>query len=220
MTLVHVVVEGKTEESFVDSVLAPGFWRYNVELRPKLLGRGRDGGRVSYERVRKDVEICLKKRDGSYCTTFVDFYGRAKGWPDVPANLPNLNKALSLEDALRSDFKEHFDDLWPGKWFIPYIQLHEFEGLLFSDPPALARSIRRPDLASKLQAIRDEVATPKDIDDGPETAPSKRLLKLYPGYRKVSDGTAAAQAVGLEAMRRDCPHFRDWLQRLQAIGAS
>lgn len=67
--------------------------------------------------------------------------------------------------------------------------------------------------------MRDKFPTPEDINDDPVTAPSKRVLAAYPQYRKVLHGTMAAQAVGLENMRRACPHFRDWLERLEATGA-
>ena len=66
--------------------------------------------------------------------------------------------------------------------------------------------------------MRDRFATPEDINDSAMTAPSKRVLQAYPDYSKVLHGTLAAQAVGIETMRRECPHFRDWLERLEALG--
>ncbi len=112
----------------------------------------------------------------------------------------------TLPGGLRSDVR-----------FLPYLQLHEYEGLLFSDPAAFARGIYQPDLAASLQKVRDGFPTPEDIDDGPETAPSKRVLKLYPPYRKPLYGTLAALEVGISTMRRECPHFRDWIERLEAL---
>jgi hypothetical protein len=97
--------------------------------------------------------------------------------------------------------------------------LHEFEGLLFSDPAAFARGINQLNLAGQLQSIRQGFPTPEDIDDSPITAPSKRVLQLCPSYRKVLNGTQAAAAVGINTMRRECPHFRNWLDRLEQLGA-
>jgi hypothetical protein len=65
--------------------------------------------------------------------------------------------------------------------------------------------------------VRDGFPTPEDIDDDPITAPSKRIRQVFGSYRKVLDGTIAARGVGIEAMRRQCPHFRDWLAQLQAL---
>jgi len=98
--------------------------------------------------------------------------------------------------------------------FVPYVQLHEYEGLLFSDPHRFAEAIGRPHLATDFLRVRESFPTPEDI-----SAPSKRILRVFDSYRKVLDGTIAARAVGIEAMRRQCPHFRDWLAKLQALSA-
>ena len=92
--------------------------------------------------------------------------------------------------------------------------LHEFEALLFSDCRKFAHGINQPDLASKFQKICDDFLTPEAIDDSPETAPSKRIEALVPGYEKPLFGTVAALEIGLPAMRDACPHFNDWLNRL------
>jgi hypothetical protein len=96
--------------------------------------------------------------------------------------------------------------------------LHEFEGLLFSDPPAFARGINQSNLAGQFQSIRNGFPTPEDINDSPTTAPSKRVLQLCRSYRKVLNGTQAAMTVGIEAMRRECRHFREWIERLEKLG--
>ncbi len=95
---------------------------------------------------------------------------------------------------------------------MPYLSLHEYEGLLFSDPDALAQSLKLPNLAHRFHQVRNDFPTPEDIDDRPETAPSKRILATYSAYRKVIEGTLAARAVGIERMRQECEHFRNWLR--------
>jgi hypothetical protein len=99
--------------------------------------------------------------------------------------------------------------------FIPYVLMHEFEGLLFSDCEGFARGIGRPDLVGPLSAIRSGFATPEHINDSPDTAPSKRIEKLIPGYQKPFVGNLAAIEIGLEAIRNECPHFKEWLERLE-----
>lgn len=74
-----------------------------------------------------------------------------------------------------------------------------------------------PGLAPKFQAIRNSFAAPEEIDDSPDTAPSKRIDKLVPGHRKPVSGTLAAQAIGLPRIRRECPHFSHWLDRLESL---
>ncbi len=82
-----------------------------------------------------------------------------------------------------------------------------------------SRGVNQSNLASQFQSIREGFPSPEDIDDSRATAPSKRVLQFCPSYRKVLNGTQAAAEVGIDAMRRECPHFRDWLGRLEQLGA-
>ena len=95
--------------------------------------------------------------------------------------------------------------------------MHEFEALLFSDCERFRRGIGRPDLAASFQGIRDDFASPEEIDDSPETAPSKRVESLVPRYEKPLLGTLAALEIGLDVMRRECPHFGAWLAHLEEL---
>ncbi len=108
-------------------------------------------------------------------------------------------------------------DLRADVRFLPYLQLHEFEALLFSDPGAFARGIYKPHLTEALQRIRAGFPTPEDINDNIETAPSKRIMKLYAGYRKPLYGSLAALEVGINRMRDECPHFSEWVARIEAL---
>jgi hypothetical protein len=149
-----------------------------------------------------------------------DLYGLGSDFPGnpVPPSPSNIAKAAHLEQAIKADICSAIPDFRPDIRFLPYIQLHEFEGLLFSDPTAFAAAINQPQLAKSFHQTRDDFPTPEDINDNPMTAPSKRVLQVYPGYSKVLHGKAAVQAVGIETMRRECPHFRNWLERLAALG--
>ncbi|MGC9260278.1 MAG: DUF4276 family protein [Phycisphaerae bacterium] len=100
------------------------------------------------------------------------------------------------------------------------MQQYEFEGLLFSDPVALAEGIFQPQLRNKFKDIRAEFKTPEDINDSPQTAPSKRILQFYPPYQKPLHGVLAAKAMGLETIRRECPRFNAWVSTLEALADS
>lgn len=220
MTRVRIIVEGQTEESFIKNVLAPTLWSRQVYLTPTLLGPpGHKGGNVNYARVRKDIILALKQDRAAYCSTMLDLYGLGEGFPGMPPppNLPNIEKVTRIEQAMSEDIATQIEDLRPDIRFVPYLQLHEFEGLLFSDPSAFARGMRQPNLAQSLQHVRDEVPTPEDIDDDPQSAPSKRVLRIHPPYRKPLHGTSAAVEVGISSMRQECAHFRNWLERLERL---
>ncbi|MGH7171548.1 MAG: DUF4276 family protein [Gemmataceae bacterium] len=220
MTRVHIVVEGQSEEAFVNNVLAPAVVPRRVYLHPILLGDpDHKGGNTSYARVQKDVLRLLKGDSTAFCSTMLDFYGLGKGFPGTPPppNLSNLDKITHIEQAVKQDIIRQAPNLRPDVRFLPYLQLHEYEGLLFSDPAALARGISQPNLAGQLQSIREDFPTPEDIDDSPNNAPSKRILRICSSYRKVLNGTQAAAAVGIDTMRRECAHFRNWLDRLEQL---
>jgi hypothetical protein len=211
---VYVIVEGQTEESFVKGPLAEVLWSRAVYVTPIILG-----GRTSYTRVTKDILKQLKQDQASYCTTMIDYYGLGTGFPGtpVPSHLQNIQKVEHIERAVRDDICSWIPELRPDVRFIPYLSLHEYEGLLFSDPDAFARSLGQPQLASRFHAIRNDFATPEDINNDPEKAPSKRVIGIYTAYRKVIEGTLAARAVGIQKMRQECAHFRDWLRRLEGL---
>ena len=125
--------------------------------------------------------------------------------------------AATIESALAEDVSRTLGDSFnPGR-FTPYVMMHEFEAMLFSDCEAFAASIGHTNLAAEFQEIRDEFDSPEDIDDSPYTAPSKRIQNLVPGYRKPLMGTHAALGIGLKKIREECPHFREWLECLERI---
>lgn len=220
MTRLYVVVEGQTEESFVASVLAPVLWTSDVHPTPILLGPpGQKGGGTSYARVSRDVRLLLKQDQSAYCSTMIDLYGLGKGFPGTPPpnHLTNLEKVRHIESAFKDDICGQISGFRPDLRFIPYLQLHEYEGLLFSDPQAFANGINQAHLVRQFQEIRDEFHSPEDINDGPTSAPSKRVLAAYPSYRKVIEGTIAAQSVGIQIIRRECQHFREWLETLEQL---
>jgi Domain of unknown function (DUF4276) len=101
--------------------------------------------------------------------------------------------------------------------FIPYVQIYEFEGLLFSDCHSLASAIDKPLLAIKFKEIREGFLTPEDINDSKITAPSKRILAIYSRYNKPIHGSLAIMEIGIDAIRRECKLFDRWLQQLEAL---
>jgi Domain of unknown function (DUF4276) len=221
VTRLYVVVEGQTEESFIRNVLAELLWGSNVHPTPILVGTpGHKGGRTSYARVKRDVLVQLKQDRWAYCSTMVDLYGLGPGFPGHPPphRLSNIEKVRHIERAVKDDICKEVPDLRPDLRFIPYLQLHEYEAILFSDPGAFAAGINHPELQRQFQGIRDEFESPEDIDNDPETAPSKRVLAVCPTYRKVIEGTQAAAAVGIATIRKECQHFRNWLEMLEALG--
>ena len=152
----------------------------------------------------------------------VDYYGMPKtgsrAWPgrlQASEHLSSSEKAKTVEDALAKDLALEMGSDFDQKRFIPYVAMHEFEALLFSDCDRFGQGISRPELTQRFQEIRDQFASPEEIDDSPDTAPSARVAELVPRYQKPLMGSLAARQVGLNSMRSACPHFRGWVKTLE-----
>ena len=222
--LVHV--EGETEETFVNELLRPylydrGYSAVSARLMGNVRQRSRRGGIKGWDEVRKDILGHLKQDVGCFATTMVDYYGLPqlgnKTWPGRKAagEIVFAQKAKTVEDALLADISQGMGGTFNSGRFIPYVMMHEFEAILFSDCEGFGHGIGREDLVQPLQAIRDQFASPEEIDDSPHTAPSKRIEHLMPNYQKPLMGKLAALEIGIHAIRRECPHFGNWLERLE-----
>lgn len=222
MARVNIICEGPTESRFISDVLAPYFWPHAIYLTPTLLGvPGQKGGRVNYARVKKDILIQLKQDIQVFCSTMFDFYGLGPGFPGSTHEvaLEGTQKAICIENAIGEDILTTVPNLRPDLRLIPYLQVHEYEGLLFSDTTMFASALGQDNLAVHLASIRSNFATPEDINNNPNTAPSKRITSVYKQYKKVIEGTVAAQRIGIDRMLQECPHFRNWILRLGALPA-
>ena len=118
-------------------------------------------------------------------------------------------KATFLEEQLAQDIG-HAN-------FIPNLMVYEFEALLFVQPSKFADWIDSYKAVITLGDQAQKFATPEDINDRPEYAPSKRIQAAMPSYQKTFHGPLIACEIGLDAMRTACPHFHGWLQKLEAL---
>jgi hypothetical protein len=222
MSKVIAVVEGPTEQTFVREVLGPWLWDDGrVEFATSPAGKpGKKGGNV-YAKARRDVINHLNNPHFDVVTTFFDFYGMPLKWPGRAEahGKPHRDKAGCVEKAIHADIATAVGAEVIRK-FRAYIQMCEFEALLFSEPTALADVMRDEKSAVKLVRIRGEFATPEEINDSPQTAPSKRVESVFPFYRKPFHGVVAAKRVTVEKMFDECPHFKDWVTWLRSLGGA
>jgi hypothetical protein len=220
MLRVYVLVEGQTEETFVGSVLQAHLNRQETYLYPILIGEpGHKGGIGEYSRARDHILRTLRREADTFCTTMFDYYAMPpKSWPKrkEARYKPFAEKPILIETAILADISSKLGDRFNCSRFIPYVQMHEFEALLFSDPDLLAKGL---DLAddSEIQRIRSQFHSPEEINDNKQTAPSKRIKKLNARYSKRRQGVLISQKIGLDAMRSQCPHFNEWIGKLEAL---
>lgn len=70
------IVEGKTEQVFVESVCKRHLAQQNIFISATQVSKpGQKGGDVRFSRVGRDIERHLKQRPDTCITTLVDYYG-------------------------------------------------------------------------------------------------------------------------------------------------
>lgn len=210
----HLLVEGQSEEAFVNRVLAGHLLAHGLEPSVRLLTtRGGRGGVSTYSRIRRDLQRWFREEPDHGCrfTTMLDAFG-------LPGDFPgrdSMRKAGDPHTGVRVLEKAFEADLQEPR-FLAHLQLHEFEALLLSHPPAFATMYpsERQGIKS-LERVCKSAGTPEKINlDSP---PSHRIRQFIPGYRKAAAAAQIAEAIGLDAMRNACPHFEGWVKRLEAL---
>jgi hypothetical protein len=219
MNRVRVLVEGQTERAFIRDILKPYFdscqiYLHAVMLRPR-------GGIPQYAEAKDAIVRSLKEDTAWICTTMVDFYGMPTDWPgrDQANRCQSCaEKADIVESSILEDIAGSLGNSLNPRRLMPYVQMHEFEALLFSSPKKLAESLGDKKLSSTFLTIRNKFSTPEEINDHYDTCPSRRIEGVFQGFRKTINGITAASRIGLETMRQECPHFNDWITKLGNLG--
>ena len=204
MTRVCIVCEGTTEVAFVQRCLYPHLIDHQIFVQPLDLR-----GNVSVARLADFV--CKEYHRHDRITTLVDFYG-FKQRPE--GGRTDLEKAIL--DAVCKKMPSG-----DAPCFLPYVQMHEFEALLFSDIKQFQWVLEgwNEKTRDALLAVKKACPCPEDINDGEPTAPSKRLDRIFCGYySKVVHGPIIAQETGLAVIRAQCPLFNAWLTQVERWG--
>jgi hypothetical protein len=156
------------------------------------------------------------QRSDAWFTTMVDVYALPQDFPGYDFCMRHtdpIQRVECLEERLYRDLSH--------RQFIPYLQLHEFEALLFSEAKRFEDEFpENPAEIQRLAEIRSEFQSPEHIDDRPGGAPSKRILDILPDYRKPAAGPRIAAQIGLSKLRQECPHFNQWIGRIQSAAAT
>lgn len=211
------IVEGETEEAFVNTILRPYFQGcgfYNPVQCFKI--KHTQGGMHKYSYVRNDVLNTIYEHD-VIVTTMFDFYALPHSFPgyeESQAIKNHMKRVVFLEAKMKEDLEQLKNCLFNN--YIPYIQLHEFEALAFSSVNGFEALFEDNEMNYKgICEVIDTFPNPEDINDSPETAPSKRMQKLIRGYNKVAYGISLIEYTGIDNIIRKCPHFRDWIGKLK-----
>lgn len=223
MIRLNIIVEGQTEETFVNQLLSPHLSAIGIFPTARRIETGRKqkrifrGGMTSYTKAKKDIGLWMNEDQGRCVrfTTMFDLYRLPRdfpGFPDAERESDPYRKIALLEERLGAEIA--------SSRFIPYLQLHEYETLLFSELDAFHHYY--PDHHQELLSLKQEVSgitNPEFINENPATAPSKRIIKYFPAYNceKPSAGPIIAEKIGLQKIRSACRHFNDWLSQLELL---
>lgn len=223
MKRLFIVVEGETEERFLRKVLYNDFIQQGIHIEAQqwLTNRklGIGGGGSNFDLIENHLRRLMSRYQHDrdvFISVMVDLYAFPKGGntvydEDVIRQQNGKNKALLLQDKM-------FDRMQYQN-FIPYVQLHEYEALLLSNPDALLAFYT--DKAQEVEELKTEIngMPPEEINETPEGAPSKRIIKYLPKYekQKTTAGVTTAEKIGLPFLRNVCPHFNDWVTKLESI---
>jgi len=223
MKKLFIIVEGETEERFLRKVLYNDFITQGIHIEAqqwmtnRKLGIG--GGGSNFDLIENHLRRLMAKYQHDknvFISVMVDLYAFPKGGntvydEEVNRQQNGKNKALLLQVKMA--------DRMQYQNFIPYVQLHEFESLLLSKPEALQAFYI--DKAKEIENLKTEIngMHPEDINETPEGAPSKRIIKYLPTYtkQKTTAGVATAEKIGLPFLRENCHHFNDWVKKLESI---
>ena len=227
MTRLHITAEGQTEERFVKDCLAWHLAKFNVSADVRLVMtsantkanitcRGGFRRHNAYRMVKEDITRWLKedKDPDCYFTTMFDYYALPDDFPgfsEAQKLSDKYDQVEAIENALRKDIS--------SRRFIPYIQLHEFEALIFADPQALGNIYFEHEKGiEQLIGISRSFGNPELIDDGPQTAPSKRIISLIPEHEANKPiGAEIVRKIGIARLKERCKHFSSWLQQLETL---
>jgi hypothetical protein len=227
MKNLQIIVEGSSEENFVNDVMVKHFASLNIFISVRKIRTGWDrlnnkpakGGLLKYSKFRNDVLRWIQSDNGrtnTFYTSFIDLYAFPKdNESPYTMNIQQISnpyqKISALEEAIRKDIN-HSN-------FIPYVQLHEFEALLLVDPDRLLGMY--PDAQTGIARLKKDIGNtnPEEVNESYQTAPSKRITKYLPAYegQKAQVGPLVAEDIGITELKNKCSHFNEWITKLENL---
>lgn len=219
----YITTEGQSERKFADEVLRPHLAAFSIEVKTRVVltnrKLGKRGGILDFDRIQGDLQRLMREdsQPEARFTTMIDLYAlppEFPGWAEARQKIEPKERVAALESAFQAKLGD--------SRFLPYIQLHEFEALLYCDLSQLQQRITDSERAFAALAREVQGMEPEEINEGATTAPSKRIINHVPIYDrlKVRVGAPAAAAIGLPGLRARCPHFNEWVGRLEMLATA
>ncbi len=219
MVRLNMTAEGVSEEIFIEEILRPHLLSFEIQVGARRIltskKQKKRGGMPSFGKIKNDITQWIREQPNAWHTTMIDLYGLKSDFPGYATthHLQYTTRAIEIE--------RQFGEAINHWRFIPHIQLHEYEAMLFSAPDVMEAwlSLYNDVPVSHFRNIRAQFDSPEHINDSPHTAPSKRIINLIGEneYDKVDDGILILKEIGLHNIRQECPHFNTWLTQLENL---
>jgi hypothetical protein len=216
---IAIVVEGQTESAFVSEILAPYLQATGVYVTPVIVTTSRladgttfKGGGMVWRHYENDIRRLLRASHFHCVSILLDFYAYPRNAPGSDCcDRPHASRKCA---ELRT---KAMGDAIGDPRFVPYVVLHEFETWVIAAALDTSRVLGDAGVAKRLQAQARSVGGDVELlNDSAATAPSKRVLKAWADYDKVTDGVEVIRDAGLPAILEHCPGLRGWVGRLLA----
>jgi len=221
MRRLHVLAEGQTEEAFVNQVLAPHLAGFGVVADVRCVTTRRDrhrpdrvfrGGVREFAKVQRDLDRWMREDGSAVFTTMIDLYA-------LPDDFPGCADAARMNDpyARVRHLERSMAETLGGDRLIPYIQLHEFEALLFSDPEKFDwHYIEHAPQIERLAVLANQSRADRRRRADRAVQAHHREIPEY-AFQKTTAGPLIAGRIGIQTMRARCPHFAQWIGKLEAL---
>ncbi len=218
MKRILTYVEGETEEAFLKRLIHPHLLNMGLFIIPTIAttkrvinGPDHKGSYVPFSKARKEIKQLLADSDAVAVTSMLDFYGLPNDYPgkdDMPAG-----NCYTRVRHLESELGNAIDN----SKFIPYLSLHEFEALVLVSPDEIVSAFPGENIRDNLKTITQAAHSPEEVNEVEQSHPSARLMNLIPTYGKKTSGPIICERIGLPEIRNACPHFNEWLGKLEAL---
>lgn len=215
----YILVEGQTEEVLVRDMVTPHLAHFGWWVTPIIVKTNRPaggpsyrGGATSWKQIEREIRLLLRDSRVDLVTTMFDYYGlpsECPGMADRPAGGADT-RVRHVESSITTEIGD--------RRFLANLVLHESEAWVFAAAQQLGELFADDKLAAKLVRDVDNAGGPEEVNDDPNTAPSKRLRRYCPEFVKTQDGPLAVVELGLDRLRAQCPHLNEWLEKLERGG--
>jgi len=216
----YFIVEGETELEFVRKILVPYLYAQGVQCHIQGYPVTMSGGGHGFNNIQhfiNTIKPVLHYANEPVITTLIDYFRL-----NSETKLPGYGGCLSLNstDDKVTYLEGRLDvvqSILPYRFFIPYIQKHEMETLLFADP-GNGFDLESDIIKNAVTEVCKQYPNVEDINGSEHGAPSKRLEEFYKAdgkkYVKVVDGIDIAELTGIEKILEKCPRFKKWIETL------